>query len=75
MCFLGKVTCNCKNENTLFPAHKKINFKMWGKNQTKTPKTSPKPEYVHLGTVWCQFCAKPWPKLNLDISACGLRVL
>lgn len=72
MCFLGKVMCNCKNENTLFPAQKMIIFKMY---QTKTPKNSPKPEYIHLGTVWCQFCAKPWPKLNLDISAHGLRVL
>lgn len=73
--FLGKVTCNCKYENTFFPAQKMLNFKMWGKNQTKTPKNSPKPECVHLGTVWCQFCAKAWPKLNLDISARGLRVL
>lgn len=49
MYFLEKLNCDCKSENTLFLARKIINFKMWEKNP-KTPKTNPKPEYVHLGT-------------------------
>lgn len=54
MYFLNKLTCDCKSENTSFPAQKMINFEMWGKTppQIKTPKNNPKPEYVHLGTIY-----------------------
>lgn len=41
MCFLGKVMCDCKNENTLFPAQNMIDFKMWGKTPNQNTKKQP----------------------------------
>lgn len=49
MCFLGKVTCDCKNENALFPAQKMINFKMWGEKSNQNTKKQPQTHMFILG--------------------------
>lgn len=48
MYFLNKLMCDCKSENTLFPAQKMINFKMWEKIPHPKPKHQKTTPYLSI---------------------------